>query len=517
MRKTLSLILALLLVVLSTGTVLAKPANGKGWEKQFEKTFTGDDQNGKRVKERLKKSVQDKYHARHSEQGQKENGFSDTNNHWAVVSIREMTAIGLFSGYPDGSFKPDQELTQAEALSLIMRLIDLGDEDADEEFIDANNADLNDVPAWARHHAARAAKKGIIKLNRFHSAVQASRAQVAVMIAKALGLEPVDVSDPFNDGIQISQEDLGYILALYQEGIMTGDTKGNFNPNSCITRAQMASILQRLLDEDDDEKNDEESSEILSVSLPKTAVVEEGKSITLVATVKYSGEDGDEDISWSSDNTALATVDDAGVVTAAQEKTGTVNIKASVTQDSRTLSALCKVTVVDDIDAASGELSATGITKKMNGKVYQEYDFKVNDEKISLAADKVKSISLQKDSGTPVLVAPTSDTSLWFDVQSETADYTVTVVQKDDDVYEAVLKWTAPIAVTAAATGETREESGYTYAEYAIDGLDLSSFTYMYQIKPGGQVVQWGATGDVNLWIKTTDQVSGTQIGRAHV
>ncbi len=72
--------------------------------------------------------------------------------------------------------------------------------------------------------------------------MQASRAQTAVILAKALNLEPV-VTDtiPFNDGILISHEDLGYIIALYQEGILSGTPDGRFNPpHQAITRAELA-------------------------------------------------------------------------------------------------------------------------------------------------------------------------------------------------------------------------------------------------------------------------------------
>jgi hypothetical protein len=67
--------------------------------------------------------------------------------------------------------------------------------------------------------------------------VQADRALVAVWVAKAMQLDPVDTSEmPYSDYLLISKEDLGYILALYKEGLMVGTPDGKFNPNSKITR-----------------------------------------------------------------------------------------------------------------------------------------------------------------------------------------------------------------------------------------------------------------------------------------
>jgi hypothetical protein len=240
MKKSLLLILALLLaMMLSTGTALAKSDNGNAGEN------SNKDKN--HVQERVKKSVQEAFKAYSNEKpSQDKIYFSDVDQHWATQSIKEMAAIGLFKGYPDGTFKPNQQLTQVEAMALVMRIYEdkatLNEED------NQDVSELADVPAWAREDAGKAAKKGIIKLNSFHSGVQASRAQTAVMIAKALGLEPVDTSNmPFKDGLLISKDDAGYILALYQEGILTGSPNGNFNPNSAITRAEMASMLDRLL------------------------------------------------------------------------------------------------------------------------------------------------------------------------------------------------------------------------------------------------------------------------------
>lgn len=41
------------------------------------------------------------------------------------------------------------------------------------------------------------------------------------------------------------------VLSLYDNGIMKGDTDGNFNPNATVTREEFATIICRLLDEED--------------------------------------------------------------------------------------------------------------------------------------------------------------------------------------------------------------------------------------------------------------------------
>ena len=98
----------------------------------------------------------------------------------------------------------------------------------------------------------------LININRFHSEVQANRAQVAVMLAKALELEPVEVDEKaFTDSLKISPEDIGYILALKEAGVIKGNPDGKFNPNSAITRAEMAAMLAKVVENIEDEEEEE--------------------------------------------------------------------------------------------------------------------------------------------------------------------------------------------------------------------------------------------------------------------
>lgn len=275
MKKTLSIILAMLLILtFSTGTVLAKPGNGKSGAKSGVVTTdtSGTVKANAHVNAELKKSLREQKTL--VKQEQKIARFSDINGHWAAAAIENLTAIGVFSGYPDGTFQPDDAVTQAEAISLIMTVAgdeteddataeeELGTAEADEQETDeeidedaeedTEEEPAEEVPGWAQKSVFKAAVKGVVNMNRFHSSVQASRAQVAVWIAQSLEIEPADCTEvPFTDESLISQEDLGYIMALQQEGILQGSADGSFNPNNAITRAEMAVIIDRLLTEEE--------------------------------------------------------------------------------------------------------------------------------------------------------------------------------------------------------------------------------------------------------------------------
>ena len=79
--------------------------------------------------------------------------------------------------------------------------------------------------------------------------------------------------------------------------------------------------------------------EVMSVSLDHTDVsLTEGESLTLMATVSPDNA-ADKTVSWSSDNTAVATVDGDGKVTAVAGGEATITAKAGEK------TATCKVTV----------------------------------------------------------------------------------------------------------------------------------------------------------------------------
>ncbi|MBP2001399.1 hypothetical protein J2Z69_002442, partial [Paenibacillus shirakamiensis] len=51
-------------------------------------------------------------------------GYTDISGNWAEASILKAQKAGMISGYKDGSFKPDQAMTRAEAVKIINRLLD---------------------------------------------------------------------------------------------------------------------------------------------------------------------------------------------------------------------------------------------------------------------------------------------------------------------------------------------------------------------------------------------------------
>lgn len=51
------------------------------------------------------------------------NAFTDMNGHWAEKYVANCVANGWITGYEDGTFKPDQNITRAEAMAIVNRML----------------------------------------------------------------------------------------------------------------------------------------------------------------------------------------------------------------------------------------------------------------------------------------------------------------------------------------------------------------------------------------------------------
>ena len=49
--------------------------------------------------------------------------FNDISGHWAEKEIERAASLGWIQGYTDGSFKPDRNITRAEAMAMINRML----------------------------------------------------------------------------------------------------------------------------------------------------------------------------------------------------------------------------------------------------------------------------------------------------------------------------------------------------------------------------------------------------------
>src|SRR5690606_10476667 len=118
------------------------------------------------------------------EQTKAELSFTDLSSHWAKNAITNAVATGIATGYPDGSFKPDQYITRAEFTKLLVEGLELAASAQALDFTDAES-----IPQWAQSFVQAAVSAEVItgyQDGSFRSDGHLTRAEMAVMITKAL-------------------------------------------------------------------------------------------------------------------------------------------------------------------------------------------------------------------------------------------------------------------------------------------------------------------------------------------
>ncbi|MFD0590913.1 NEAT domain-containing protein [Paenibacillus sp. GCM10027627] len=173
--------------------------------------------------------------------------FNDTKGHWAFPSISKAVELGIVNGFADGSFRPEQKVTRGEFASLISRALKLDGETGEISFQDSDQ-----IPDWASKHAALAAKAGLIggyEDGSFKAGKQMTRAELAVIIARASGIKLDDQTKlDFTDGSDIPVWARKEIAAAAAAGLVEGNASNQFEPHAIATRAQALTLIIRLLE-----------------------------------------------------------------------------------------------------------------------------------------------------------------------------------------------------------------------------------------------------------------------------
>ncbi len=173
--------------------------------------------------------------------------FSDIANHWAREAIIKAVQAGIVSGYPDGTFNPNRAVTRAEFLVMLMNARNSSDAGADLVFTDAEK-----IPTWAKQAIAQAVQAGIIngyEDGSLRPDAIITRAEMASMIAKILELDiEANAVTSFSDDTNIQAWAKGAIAALEKLELMQGTGANQFNATSFASRAQAVTIIIRMLE-----------------------------------------------------------------------------------------------------------------------------------------------------------------------------------------------------------------------------------------------------------------------------
>jgi len=180
-------------------------------------------------------------------QGSSNTLFSDIASvSWAKEAIESLAARGVISGKAQGIFAPNDNVTRAEFVKILVGAFSLTDANSSASFADVPQSH------WAYKYIATASSKGIVNgigNGMFGTDSNITRQDIAVLcyrLATSKGAQFTQ-SGEFADESVISAYAKEAASKLKGAGIINGKESNYFDPSSFATRAEAAKIIYQLM------------------------------------------------------------------------------------------------------------------------------------------------------------------------------------------------------------------------------------------------------------------------------
>ncbi|MNO29393.1 Endo-1,4-beta-xylanase A precursor [compost metagenome] len=180
--------------------------------------------------------------------------FKDMAGHWAKNAVNDLGARLVVSGSGNGFFLPGREMTRAEFAAVLVRGLGLQAAGSTTPFTDVSSSDWysSAVQTASRYQLITGFEDGS-----FRPEDSITREQAMTMMAQAMRLTGLSAGNTgsgaaellrgFTDADEASAWAAGSIAASLQAGLISGRSGTQLAPQSPVTRAEVAVMLQRLL------------------------------------------------------------------------------------------------------------------------------------------------------------------------------------------------------------------------------------------------------------------------------
>ena len=166
-----------------------------------------------------------------------------------IMTAKARKSNYFMNGYEDGTFRPNNGMTRAEAATVIARLMDtekIISEERETSFTDITKSD------WFYKYITYLEKYGVNKAvfeGEFKGNQPITRAEFVKLCANAGAFEPAKVQNVTKSFTDVTDETQfkAEILAAAENGIINGYSDGTFCPSKTLTRAEITTILTRIL------------------------------------------------------------------------------------------------------------------------------------------------------------------------------------------------------------------------------------------------------------------------------
>lgn len=171
--------------------------------------------------------------------------LTDIAGNWAYANIEKLVSLGAITGYPDGTFRPDDDITRAEFVTVLVKALKLAPKNGP-VFTDT-------LDSWAKSYISTAAAYGIVDgLDATHFGPNdlVTREQMTAMALRAVDTSlrgypaPVTGTLSFKGAAMIDPWD---IITAVKDSIVDGYPDGTFRPLAYATRAEAVTVIAGLL------------------------------------------------------------------------------------------------------------------------------------------------------------------------------------------------------------------------------------------------------------------------------
>ncbi|MBD2012808.1 S-layer homology domain-containing protein [Microcoleus sp. FACHB-53] len=185
--------------------------------------------------------------------------FSDVPaNFWASSAIRVAAGMGFISGFPDGTFRPQQNLTRVQALVSLVSGLGLGSGNAN---LLVFYSDRAQIPSYATEAIATATQQRLVvnypKTNQLEPMRNITRAEIAALIYQALVStgRAEAIASPYIVSPNLSLPSFSdiqqhwaseFVRRLANLNLVTGFADGSFKPDEPLSRAQYAALVVKV-------------------------------------------------------------------------------------------------------------------------------------------------------------------------------------------------------------------------------------------------------------------------------
>ena len=185
--------------------------------------------------------------------------YPDTKDNWARDAIQAMTEAGYLSGYADNTFRPGKSITREQAAAIYGKVLqhNMNEQELADLVTKENGVSYSDVESdrWSNTAIKLVGAAGVMEgttKSTFAPAKAMDReefvASAANLVKKIKPDAPVKSEKvTFKDSASISKAYVADIEYMAQRGYVASGATTAFNPTQPVTRAQAATILNRML------------------------------------------------------------------------------------------------------------------------------------------------------------------------------------------------------------------------------------------------------------------------------